>query len=104
MNTQKEKMGEEFRKKFGNYDNGDSGFWIPDTTNHCDASVISWDAVEEFMLSQLDSYKESLRKRVEEKKRRFPTEPATYKDSDANVWREGYNDALDRVLSLLNEE
>jgi hypothetical protein len=31
-------------------------------------------------------------------KRRFVTQPQEYKDSDANVWREGYNRALTDIL------
>ena len=31
-------------------------------------------------------------------KRRFVTQPQEYKDSDANVWREGYNRALNDIL------
>jgi len=31
-------------------------------------------------------------------KRRFVTQPQEYKDSDANVWREGYNRALADIL------
>ena len=31
-------------------------------------------------------------------KRRFVTQPQEYKDSDANVWREGYNQALADIL------
>ena len=34
-------------------------------------------------------------------KRRFVTQPQEYKDSDANVWREGYNQALEDVQSML---
>ena len=29
------------------------------------------------------------------KKRKFVSQPARYKSSDANVWREGYNKAVD---------
>src|SRR3990167_6862172 len=34
---------------------------------------------------------------VEGIKRKFVTQPAEYKKSDANVWREGYNQALQKV-------
>ena len=54
------------------------------------------------LLTSRDTYwKERVRKEVEGMRRKFVTQPETYKGSDANVWREGYNDALDTLLDNL---
>lgn len=40
---------------------------------------------------------------IEVKRRKLVTQPAKYKGSDANVWREGKNTTIDDILSELNK-
>lgn len=42
--------------------------------------------------------------KLEKLRRKFVTQPALYKGSDANVWREGYNEALTSVITRYKEE
>ncbi len=40
---------------------------------------------------------------IEGKRRKLVTQPAKYKGSDANVWREGKNTTIDDILSELTK-
>jgi len=42
--------------------------------------------------------------KVLRRKAHVVTQPASYKGSDANVWREGYNQAIDKCLALAKAE
>ena len=48
-----EEMKREFDERFGNKEDGQIGYWIPDTTVHCDGRPTDWETVKDFLLSQL---------------------------------------------------
>mgnify|MGYP001165935746 CR=1 FL=1 len=67
-----------------------------------------WDWYSEMLhlISQNFISKSELRKEIDKIKRGFVTQPAEYEGSDANVWREGYNLALEdlKVALKLDKE
>ena len=71
----------------------------------CDGEYV--DEAIEFIQNLLSKQKEALLTKlegeVEKKERHLVSEPADYKRSDANVWREGFNEAIDQVKATINQ-
>jgi hypothetical protein len=59
--------------------------------------------IESFLLQVRTDTINEIRREVERKKRKYVTQPAKYKGSDANVWREGYNSFLEDIKTFLNK-
>ena len=57
--------------------------------------------VIEKISSLLQQQRKEIVEMIEGKNRKFVSEPAEYKESDANVWREGYNQALQEIINSL---
>ena len=59
--------------------------------------------IEKVFEKALNTQTTTLKKKVEGLRRKFVSQPAEYKGSDANVWRDGYNSALEDILKELNQ-
>ena len=69
-------------------------------------AVITRNAILEYQKETDDKWRGKLMDLVEEitdKNRKFVTQPAKYKGSDANVWREGVNYGLDQATNIIKE-
>ena len=63
-----------------------------------DASTILYEDAEKIYQDRNQAYTSLVEGIEVALKRRFVTQPQEYKDSDANVWREGYNRALTDII------